>query len=153
MSTPPPKNELKQLKTKKRKWPVCTYEHLFSQAAKWVKNMEKDNKLVVIKYSDPNYISLIQNAVYVNCHIYYYMYQRVPGPQLCYSHTECGLFNNGNFSTLLLLNFASNYHHYILYKMRSIFSLLSLLVRFPNPLAPGSDSKVTSRYMSVGEPD
>ena len=25
--------------------------------------MEKDNKLVVIKYSDPNYIGLIQNAV------------------------------------------------------------------------------------------
>ena len=35
------------------------------QAAKWVKNMEKDNKLVVIKYSDPNYIGLIQNAVSV----------------------------------------------------------------------------------------
>ena len=59
---------------------VCTYEHLFSQAAKWVKNMEKDNKLVVIKYSDPNYISLIQNAVYVIYHIYYYMYQKFPGP-------------------------------------------------------------------------
>ena len=42
---------------------IC--EHLLSQAAKWVKNMEKDNKLVVIKYSDPNYISLIQNAVNV----------------------------------------------------------------------------------------
>ena len=89
---------------------VCTYEHLFSQAAKWVKNMEKDNKLVVIKYSDPNYISLIQNAVYVTCHIYYYMYQRVPGPQLCYSHTECGLFDN--FIRPLLINFASHYHHY-----------------------------------------
>ena len=60
---------------------VCTYEHLFSQAAKWVKNMEKDNKLVVIKYSDPNYISLIQNAVYV---IYHYniiiCIKKFPGP-------------------------------------------------------------------------
>ena len=62
------------------KYIVCTYEHLFSQAAKWVKNMEKDNKLVVIKYSDPNYISLIQNAVYVIYHIYYYEYQKFPGP-------------------------------------------------------------------------
>ena len=65
---------------------VCTYEHLFSQAAKWVKNMEKDNKLVVIKYSDPNYISLIQNAVYVIYRIYYYIYQTVSRPQLCHSH-------------------------------------------------------------------
>ena len=90
---------------------VCTYEHLFSQAAKWVKNMEKDNKLVVIKYSDPNYISLIQNAVYVIYHIYHYMYQKVSRPQLCHSHVKCGLFDN--FSRLLLLNFALNYHHYI----------------------------------------
>ena len=46
-----------------------------------MKNMEKDNKLVVIKYSDPNYISLIQNAVYV---IYYYniiiCIKKFPGP-------------------------------------------------------------------------
>jgi len=47
--------------TNARRWPLMIDPQ--GQAAKWVKNIEKDNKLVVIKYSDPNYISLIQNAV------------------------------------------------------------------------------------------
>jgi ATP-binding dynein motor region len=33
------------------------------QAGKWIKNMEKRNKLVVIKYSDINYLRSIQSAV------------------------------------------------------------------------------------------
>lgn len=33
------------------------------QANKWIKNMEKDNKLAVIKLSDPNYVRILENSI------------------------------------------------------------------------------------------
>lgn len=33
------------------------------QANKWVKNMEKDNKLQVIKQTDTNYTRIVENAI------------------------------------------------------------------------------------------
>lgn len=33
------------------------------QANKWVKNMEKSNKLNVVKLSDPNYVRILENAI------------------------------------------------------------------------------------------
>ena len=37
------------------------------QANKWVKNMEKENKLSVIKLSDTNYIRTLENSITVSC--------------------------------------------------------------------------------------
>ena len=33
------------------------------QANKWIKNMEKVNKLEVIKFSDPNYVRSLENCL------------------------------------------------------------------------------------------
>ena len=33
------------------------------QASKWVKSMEKENSLYVIKYTDPDYMSILQSAI------------------------------------------------------------------------------------------
>ena len=33
------------------------------QAANWVKNMEKENSLFVIKYTDPEYMTMLQEAI------------------------------------------------------------------------------------------
>jgi dynein heavy chain len=33
------------------------------QASKWVKNMEKENSLYVIKYTDPDYLTMLQSAI------------------------------------------------------------------------------------------
>ena len=35
------------------------------QANKWIKNMEKENKLSVIKLSDSNYIRTLENSITV----------------------------------------------------------------------------------------
>ena len=35
------------------------------QANKWVKNMEKNNKLEAIKLSDPNYLRNLENCIQV----------------------------------------------------------------------------------------
>jgi hypothetical protein len=40
------------------------------QANKWIKNMEKSNKLEVIKLSDPNYSRQLENCVQVNIIIF-----------------------------------------------------------------------------------
>ena len=36
------------------------------QANKWVKNMEKENKLSVVKLSDANYIRTLENSITVS---------------------------------------------------------------------------------------
>lgn len=33
------------------------------QANKWIKNMEKENKLAVLKLSDPTYIRNLENSI------------------------------------------------------------------------------------------
>ena len=33
------------------------------QASKWVKNMEKENSLFIIKYTDPDYMTILQDAI------------------------------------------------------------------------------------------
>lgn len=35
------------------------------QANKWIKNMEKTNKLEVVKLSDPNYLRTVENCIQV----------------------------------------------------------------------------------------
>ena len=35
------------------------------QAANWIKNMEKENSLYVIKYTDPDYMTMLQDAIQV----------------------------------------------------------------------------------------
>jgi len=43
------------------------YRFVFAgQANKWVKNMEKENKLSVIKLSDSNYIRTLENSITVS---------------------------------------------------------------------------------------
>ncbi|XP_043945444.1 dynein axonemal heavy chain 3 [Protopterus annectens] len=44
-----------------RRWPLMIDPQ--GQANKWVKNMEKSNKLAVIKLSDTNYIRTLENAI------------------------------------------------------------------------------------------
>ncbi|CAH1783204.1 unnamed protein product, partial [Owenia fusiformis] len=43
------------------RWPLMIDPQ--GQANKWVKNMEKSNKLEVIKLSDPNYIRILENCI------------------------------------------------------------------------------------------
>lgn len=43
------------------RWPLCIDPQ--GQANKWIKNMEKDAKLSVIKLSDANYIRSLENAI------------------------------------------------------------------------------------------
>ncbi|XP_054256854.1 dynein axonemal heavy chain 3 [Macrosteles quadrilineatus] len=47
--------------TNARRWPLMIDPQ--GQANKWVKNMEKDNKLSVIKLSDPNYMRVMEVAI------------------------------------------------------------------------------------------
>lgn len=47
--------------TNARRWPLCIDPQ--SQANKWIKNMERDNRLAVIKLQDPNYTRAVENAV------------------------------------------------------------------------------------------
>ncbi len=44
-----------------RRWPLCIDPQ--GQANKWIKNMEKDSKLQVIKLSDANYTRTLENAI------------------------------------------------------------------------------------------
>jgi dynein heavy chain len=44
-----------------RRWPLMIDPQ--GQANKWVKNMEKDNRLVIIKLSDPDFIRNLENAI------------------------------------------------------------------------------------------
>ena len=47
--------------TNARRWPLCIDPQ--SQANKWIKNMERDNRLGVIKLQDPNYTRVLENAI------------------------------------------------------------------------------------------
>lgn len=47
--------------TNARRWPLMVDPQ--GQANKWVKNMEKSNKLAVIKLSDPNYVRTLENCI------------------------------------------------------------------------------------------
>ena len=44
-----------------RRWPLMIDPQ--GQASKWVKNMEKENSLAVIKYTDPDYLLLLAEAI------------------------------------------------------------------------------------------
>ncbi|XP_030596674.1 dynein heavy chain 3, axonemal isoform X2 [Archocentrus centrarchus] len=44
-----------------RRWPLMIDPQ--GQANKWIKNMEKANKLAVIKLSDPNYVRILENCI------------------------------------------------------------------------------------------
>jgi dynein heavy chain len=44
-----------------RRWPLCIDPQ--GQANKWIKNMEKDLKLQIIKLSDSNYSRTLENAI------------------------------------------------------------------------------------------
>ncbi|KAJ0065373.1 hypothetical protein NL108_007570 [Boleophthalmus pectinirostris] len=44
-----------------RRWPLMIDPQ--GQANKWIKNMEKANKLSVIKLSDPNYVRVLENSI------------------------------------------------------------------------------------------
>ena len=41
---------------------VCTHV-IAGQANRWVKNMEKENKLYIVKLSDSNYVRSLENAI------------------------------------------------------------------------------------------
>lgn len=43
------------------RWPLMIDPQ--SQANKWVKNMEKENKLAVVKLSDPNYVKILEMSI------------------------------------------------------------------------------------------
>lgn len=43
------------------RWPLMIDPQ--GQANKWIKNMEKVNKLEVIKFSDPNYVRSLENCL------------------------------------------------------------------------------------------
>ncbi|KAF5294393.1 hypothetical protein FQR65_LT10758 [Abscondita terminalis] len=47
--------------TKARRWPLMIDPQ--GQANKWIKNMEKQNKLQVIKLTDLNYVRVLENAI------------------------------------------------------------------------------------------
>ena len=44
-----------------RRWPLCIDPQ--GQANKWIKNMEKDSKIIVIKLTDANYTRNLENAI------------------------------------------------------------------------------------------
>lgn len=44
-----------------RRWPLCIDPQ--GQANKWIKNMEKDSKLQIIKLSDANFNRTLENAI------------------------------------------------------------------------------------------
>lgn len=47
--------------TKARRWPLMIDPQ--GQANKWVKNMERGNRLQVIKFTDSNYVRVLENAI------------------------------------------------------------------------------------------
>ncbi|CAF0750041.1 unnamed protein product [Didymodactylos carnosus] len=47
--------------TNSRRWPLCIDPQ--SQANKWIKNSERDNKLAVVKLQDQNYARTLENAI------------------------------------------------------------------------------------------
>ena len=47
--------------TNGRRWPLMIDPQ--GQASKWVKNMEKENSLYCIKYTDPDYMTPLQAAI------------------------------------------------------------------------------------------
>ena len=47
--------------TNGRRWPLMIDPQ--GQASKWVKNMERENSLYCIKYTDPDYMTMLQNAI------------------------------------------------------------------------------------------
>lgn len=47
--------------TNARRWPLCIDPQ--SQANKWIKNMERDNRLSVVKLQDPNYARTLENSI------------------------------------------------------------------------------------------
>ncbi|CAG9858599.1 unnamed protein product [Phyllotreta striolata] len=49
------------ISTSARRWPLMIDPQ--GQANKWVKNMEKSNKLTVIKLTDSNYVRILENAI------------------------------------------------------------------------------------------
>eukprot|EP00842_Homolaphlyctis_polyrhiza_P000439 jgi/Hompol1/1396/HPOL_002693-RA len=49
------------ISTKARRWPLFIDPQ--GQANKWIKNMEKQNKLIVIKLSDSDYVRNLENAI------------------------------------------------------------------------------------------
>jgi dynein heavy chain len=44
-----------------RRWPLCIDPQ--GQANKWIKNMEKDNNMSIIKLSDSNYTRTLENSI------------------------------------------------------------------------------------------
>lgn len=44
-----------------RRWPLLIDPQ--GQANKWIKNLERENKLGVLKLSDPNYLRALENAI------------------------------------------------------------------------------------------
>lgn len=44
-----------------RRWPLCIDPQ--GQANKWIKNMEKDSKIIIIKLTDANYTRNLENAI------------------------------------------------------------------------------------------
>ena len=44
-----------------RRWPLMIDPQ--GQANKWIKNMEKENKLAVLKLSDSTYIRTLENSI------------------------------------------------------------------------------------------
>jgi len=44
------------------------------QANKWIKNMEKENKLSVIKLSDSNYIRTLENSITVGAVFFFSLF-------------------------------------------------------------------------------
>ena len=50
--------------TSANRWPLMIDPQ--GQANKWIKNMEKVNKLEVVKLSDPNYLRAVENCLQVS---------------------------------------------------------------------------------------
>lgn len=49
------------ISTNARRWPLSIDPQ--SQANKWIKNMERDNRLSVVKLQDPNYARTLENSI------------------------------------------------------------------------------------------
>eukprot|EP00826_Nyctotherus_ovalis_P040893 TRINITY_DN4065_c0_g1_i1.p1 TRINITY_DN4065_c0_g1~~TRINITY_DN4065_c0_g1_i1.p1 ORF type:complete len:1111 (+),score=398.51 TRINITY_DN4065_c0_g1_i1:32-3364(+) len=47
--------------TKSRRWPLCIDPQ--TQANRWIKSMERENNVDVIKFNDPNYMRRLENAL------------------------------------------------------------------------------------------
>jgi len=47
--------------TSAKRWPLIVDPQ--SQGNKWIRNMEKDNQLMIIKLSNPKFMTIIENAI------------------------------------------------------------------------------------------